>query len=48
MPLILSVRPHGEASALVTVMTLEQGRHAGLFVVEHLPNLGGLCSLAIV
>ena len=28
--LILSVRPHGEASALVTVMTLEQGRHAGL------------------
>ena len=28
--LILSVRPHGEASALVTVMTSEQGRHAGL------------------
>ena len=28
--LILSVRPHGEASALVTVMTPEQGRHAGL------------------
>ena len=28
--LILSVRPHGEGSAVVTVLTAEAGRHAGL------------------
>ena len=28
--LILSVRPHGENSAVVSVLTPEQGRHAGL------------------
>ena len=28
--LILSVRPHGESSAVVSVLTAEQGRHAGL------------------
>ena len=28
--LILSVRPHGESSAVVSVLTVGQGRHAGL------------------
>ena len=28
--LVLSVRPHGENSALVTLLTAGQGRHAGL------------------
>lgn len=28
--LILSVRPHGETSAIVTLLTAEHGRHAGL------------------
>ncbi|MEL0022894.1 MAG: recombination protein O N-terminal domain-containing protein, partial [Alphaproteobacteria bacterium] len=28
--LILSVRPHGEGSAVVTVLTAEAGRHVGL------------------
>ena len=28
--LVLSVRPHGEDSALVTLLTAGQGRHAGL------------------
>ena len=28
--IILSVRPHGEGSAVVTVLTSEHGRHAGL------------------
>ena len=28
--IILSVRPHGEGSAVVTVLTGDQGRHAGL------------------
>ena len=27
---ILSVRPHGETSAIVNVLTKDQGRHAGL------------------
>ena len=28
--LILSARPHGESGAIVTVLTADQGRHAGL------------------
>ena len=28
--LVLSVRPHGESSAVVSVLTAAQGRHAGL------------------
>ena len=28
--IVLSARPHGESSAVVTLLTLERGRHAGL------------------
>jgi len=40
--IILSVRPHGETSAVVQVLTRERGRHAGLVRGAQGKRLGGV------
>ena len=40
--LVLSTRPHGEGSAIVTVLTAEAGRHAGLVRGGSSPRMLGV------
>ena len=40
--IILSIRPHGEGNAVISVLTAEQGRHAGLVRSGTGPRLRGV------
>ncbi len=42
--IILSVRPHGEGSAILSVLTADYGRHAGLFAAARQQRCAALCS----
>lgn len=46
--LILSVRPHGKSSAVVSVLTVGQGRHAGLVRGGNSSGFAARSSLAIL
>ena len=37
--IVLAARPHGETSAIIEVLTAENGRHAGLRSEEHTSEL---------